>query len=140
MLAPALVVVPQTNGALSIQGSMRLVAAAHFADLQGHAAGVWVGRSTDHEIKDIYIRTDAAAAIWFDATIDRIADLTAMAPVDSYEIPDRLREATHLRSPVDLSPTPPTPPAAPTSTIRTPTPTPTPPDHRGRPGSTTSPR
>jgi hypothetical protein len=36
--------------------------------------GVWVGQSTDAGIKDIYIRTEVANAIWFDASIDRIAD------------------------------------------------------------------
>ena len=29
--------------------------------------GVWVGQSTDHGIRDVHIRTDAASAAWFDA-------------------------------------------------------------------------
>jgi hypothetical protein len=45
-------------------------AAAQAAEAQG----VWVGQSDDHGIKDIHIRTEAPNAIWFDATIDRIAD------------------------------------------------------------------
>lgn len=157
--------------------------------------GVWVTPSSEHGNKTIFIRTDAPNAIWFDATIDRIADGlgtlgdqatkqvrrshavgviahpqrtldlfdqtatlahhnadpnddpnddddhaeladsgsvarpgrrgvdsrppatlyvhltdtalvdgTGVAPVDAYEIPDRLREATWLRSPVDVFP------------------------------------
>ncbi len=31
-------------------------------------------------------------------------DLANQAPVDNYEVPDRLREAVHLRSPVDIFP------------------------------------
>ncbi len=37
-------------------------------------------------------------------TIKPVIDLTNQAPVDGYEIPDRLREAMHLRSPVDVFP------------------------------------
>jgi hypothetical protein len=68
-------------------GCGRLEAIAHAALIEAdpaaadHAAraaelrqGVWVGPSTDHGIKDIHIRTDAASAIWFDATVDRVAD------------------------------------------------------------------
>ncbi|MGI8576955.1 MAG: hypothetical protein ACR2KG_03360 [Nocardioidaceae bacterium] len=36
--------------------------------------GVWVTPSSEHGNKTIFIRTDAPNAIWFDATIDRIAD------------------------------------------------------------------
>ena len=36
--------------------------------------GVWVGRRDDHGVKDIYIRTETANAVWFDATIERLAD------------------------------------------------------------------
>jgi hypothetical protein len=36
--------------------------------------GVWVGASNDHGVKDILIRTEAPNAIWFDATVDRLAD------------------------------------------------------------------
>lgn len=37
-------------------------------------------------------------------SVKPVIDLAAQAPVDSYEIPDRLREAVHLRSPVDVFP------------------------------------
>ncbi len=37
-------------------------------------------------------------------TVKPVIDLANQAPVDGYEIPDRLREATHLRNPVDLFP------------------------------------
>jgi hypothetical protein len=36
--------------------------------------GVWVGQSTDHGTRDIFIRTTTAAAAFFDARVDRIAD------------------------------------------------------------------
>lgn len=49
-------------------------AAVIAAEEAAQARGVWVGRSSDHGVKDIFIRTDAPAAIWFDAAIDRIAD------------------------------------------------------------------
>lgn len=38
------------------------------------AQGVWLRASNDHGMKDIYIRTEAPAAIWFDASVDRVAD------------------------------------------------------------------
>ena len=41
--------------------------------------GVWVGPSTDHGIKDVHIRTDAASATWFDASVDRVADGLAVS-------------------------------------------------------------
>jgi hypothetical protein len=48
---------------------------------------VWVGQSTDHGLKDIYIRTEAPAAIWFDAAIDRLADsLGALGDADDKEV------------------------------------------------------
>ncbi len=37
-------------------------------------------------------------------TVKPVIDLANQAPVDGYEIPDRLREATHLRNPVDMFP------------------------------------
>ncbi|HEX2175934.1 MAG TPA: hypothetical protein VHG70_08475 [Nocardioidaceae bacterium] len=37
-------------------------------------------------------------------TIKPVLDLAGMAPVDGYEIPDRHREAVHLRTPVDVFP------------------------------------
>ncbi|MBA3309019.1 MAG: HNH endonuclease [Nocardioidaceae bacterium] len=39
-----------------------------------------------------------------DVTVKPVIDLANQAPVDGYEVPDRLREATHLRSPVDAFP------------------------------------
>jgi hypothetical protein len=41
--------------------------------------GVWVGQSSDHGIRDVHIRTDAASAAWFDASVDRVADGLAPA-------------------------------------------------------------
>lgn len=49
-------------------------AAAEAARRAEDAQGVWVGQSTEHGIKSIYIRTEAPDAIWFDASVDRIAD------------------------------------------------------------------
>ncbi|MBA2573721.1 MAG: hypothetical protein H0V02_02875 [Nocardioidaceae bacterium] len=37
-------------------------------------------------------------------TIRPVIDLEQTTPVDCYEIPDRIREAAHLRSPVDVFP------------------------------------
>jgi len=74
-----------------------------------------------------------------DVTIRPVIDLAGMPPVDSYEIPDRMREAVHLRNPVDVSPTPPTPAENATSTTPSPTDTPTTADSPAKPGSTTSP-
>jgi hypothetical protein len=52
-----------------------------------HAQGVWLGRSSKHGIKDIYIRTETANAIWFDASIDRIADnLAALGDTASKDV------------------------------------------------------
>ncbi len=46
--------------------------------------GVWVSQSSDSGIKDIFIRTEAPNAIWFDASIDRVADsLAALGDTDS---------------------------------------------------------
>ncbi len=51
-----------------------------------------------------------------------VIDLAGQAPADGYEIPDRLRQAVHLRTPADTSPTPPPPPAPSTSTTPSSTP------------------
>lgn len=48
--------------------------AAASAEAAASSQGVWLGQANDHGIKDIYIRTEAPVAIWFDASIDRIAD------------------------------------------------------------------
>ena len=37
-------------------------------------------------------------------TVKPVIDLNGQVPVDAYEIPDRLREAAHLRSPADVFP------------------------------------
>ncbi len=48
---------------------------------------MWVGQSSDHGIKDIFIRTEAPNAIWFDASIDRVADsLAALGDTDNKDI------------------------------------------------------
>jgi hypothetical protein len=39
-----------------------------------------------------------------DVTVKPVIDVAGMAPVDSYEIPDRLREAVHILSPRDTFP------------------------------------
>ena len=44
------------------------------AEAAERGQGVWVNPSTDAGTRDVFIRTDAASAIWFDAAIDRIAD------------------------------------------------------------------
>ena len=49
-------------------------AAETAADRAREDCGVWVGGSTDNGTKTVFIRAEAPDAIWFDATIDRIAD------------------------------------------------------------------
>ncbi|MDQ3464398.1 MAG: DUF222 domain-containing protein, partial [Actinomycetota bacterium] len=49
-------------------------AAAAAAEQAERSQGVWLGQSNDHGVTDILIRTEAAAAIWFDASVDRVAD------------------------------------------------------------------
>ena len=39
-----------------------------------------------------------------DYVIKPVLDLTGQAPVDAYELPDRLREAVHLTTPADVFP------------------------------------
>jgi hypothetical protein len=39
-----------------------------------------------------------------DVTVKPVIDLANQTPVDAYEVPDRLRDAVHLRSPVDVFP------------------------------------
>jgi len=51
------------------------------------AQGVWLSQCSAHGIKDIYIRTETANAIWFDASIDRIADgLAALGDTASKDV------------------------------------------------------
>ncbi len=62
-------------------------AAAERVESAARSRGVWVAQSTNHGVKDIYIRTDVPAAIWFDATIDRIADqLGALGDTDTKDV------------------------------------------------------
>jgi hypothetical protein len=49
-------------------------AAETAADQAREECGVWVSGSSDHGTKTVFIRAEAPDAIWFDATIDRIAD------------------------------------------------------------------
>ncbi len=48
--------------------------AAEAVQLAEQSQGVWLRQSNDHGIKDIHIRTQTPAAIWFDASIQRLAD------------------------------------------------------------------
>jgi hypothetical protein len=49
--------------------------------------GVWVGRGNDNGLRDIFVRTDAASAIFFDATVDRVADgLGLLGDTDSKDM------------------------------------------------------
>ncbi len=62
-------------------------AAQHKARQAEQQQGVWLGQSSDHGIKDIFIRTEAPNAIWFDATIDRVADsLSLLGDTDPKDI------------------------------------------------------
>jgi hypothetical protein len=49
-------------------------AADHAATDAAAQQGVWVAQSDGHGLKDIHIRTEAPNAIWFEATVDRLAD------------------------------------------------------------------
>ena len=75
-------------------------------------------------------------------TIRPVLDLTADQPVDAYEVPARLREQIHLRTPASAFPWSPSIGRGMdldhTIPYTTPTPHPIPAGHRGRPGSATS--
>jgi hypothetical protein len=49
-------------------------AAERIVEAAASQQGVWLGQSNEHGLKDIHIRTEAPNAIWFDATVDRLAD------------------------------------------------------------------
>ncbi|MEJ7706857.1 MAG: DUF222 domain-containing protein [Nocardioidaceae bacterium] len=49
-------------------------AAAEAVEAAEVALGVWLSPSNDHGIKDVHIRAEAPDAIWFDGTVDRVAD------------------------------------------------------------------
>jgi hypothetical protein len=53
-------------------------------------------------ITSTYLRDTLGPACRF--TVKPVIDLEGMAPVDAYEIPDRHREAVHLRTPADVFP------------------------------------
>ena len=59
----------------------------------------WEGQGP---VTTTYLRDVLGPACRF--TVKPVIDLAAMAPVDGYEIPDRLREAVHLRNPADVFP------------------------------------
>jgi len=62
-------------------------AAARAAQARERSQGVWVSQSSDAGVKDIFIRTEAPYAIWFDASIDRVADsLGALGDPDSKDL------------------------------------------------------
>ena len=62
-------------------------AAAEAAAAAERGQGVWLGRSSEHGIKEIYLRTETAHAIWFDASIDRIAEnLAALGDTASKDV------------------------------------------------------
>ena len=52
--------------------------AAEAVEREQKSQGVWLGQSNDHGVKDIWIRTETPAAIWFDAAVDRTADLIGL--------------------------------------------------------------
>ncbi|MGI8434029.1 MAG: DUF222 domain-containing protein [Nocardioidaceae bacterium] len=61
--------------------------AAELADNASRSQGVWLGQSNDHGIKDIFIRTQAPNAIWFDASIERIAEgLQALGDLSTKDV------------------------------------------------------
>ena len=53
------------------------------AEAADRGQGVWMNPSTDAGTRDVFIRTDAASAVWFDAAIDRIADGLGLLGDDS---------------------------------------------------------
>ena len=64
--------------------------------------GTLVGRAEGHGPLTRETWTDLVGHSRF--TIRPIVDLNAIAPVDAYEIPDRIRNAVTMRSPVDMFP------------------------------------
>jgi len=58
-------------------------------------------------VEDIGAVTADQAKRWLgdcQATVKPVIDLAGVAPVDAYEIPDRIREAVHLLTPADVFP------------------------------------
>ncbi|QDP98085.1 DUF222 domain-containing protein [Microlunatus elymi] len=45
------------------------------AERRQREKGVWVGQATEHGCKTVFARADACDVIWFDAMVDRFADL-----------------------------------------------------------------
>jgi hypothetical protein len=55
--------------------------------LAEESLGVWIGRGNDAGVRDIFIRTTARDAIWFDAAVDRVADgLGALGDASSKDV------------------------------------------------------
>ena len=65
-------------------------------DADGVARFEGVGPITVEQARDFLRHTNV--------TIKPVIDLADRAPVDGYEVPDRLREAIHLRNPADVFP------------------------------------
>ena len=65
----------------------------------GHGVARWEGEGP---ISAQYVRDFLGPTSRF--TIKPVIDLAGQAPVDAYEVPDRLREAVHLRTPADVFP------------------------------------
>ena len=59
-------------------------------------------RATPWPVSAQYVRDFLGPTSRF--TIKPVIDLAGQAPVDAYEVPDRLREAVHLRTPADVFP------------------------------------
>ena len=50
---------------------------AKLAETKLAETGVWVGQHTEHGTKTVFVRADAPDVIWFDAMVDRLADVLA---------------------------------------------------------------
>ena len=65
----------------------------------GHGVARWEGEGP---VSARYVRDFLGPTSRF--TIKPVIDLAGQAAVDAYEVPDRLREAVHLRTPADVFP------------------------------------
>ena len=65
----------------------------------GHGVARWEGEGP---VSAQYVRDFLGPTSRF--TIKPVIDLAGQAAVDAYEVPDRLREAVHLRTPADVFP------------------------------------
>jgi hypothetical protein len=73
-----------------------------FADPAHNECGGVARWEGEGPISSTYVREMLGPACRF--TIKPVIDIAGMAPVDAYEIPDRHREAVHLRTPADVFP------------------------------------